>query len=198
MTQVAVSIKDVLREMKELKPASSDPLDEASDEVSVSAESGPHDSDNSCEGDLGSDLSPEEMKIAELATTVVSEALVAIKELIRSITGLLKLENPDQNSNWVNSLEGLLKLCQEIGAQIDEVGACLYPPQEVLIIKAASEKIARSIGEMQAELETLKGSSEAFLNACTGLRSSLKKLESKLDSATSDLVAKMENLAVIS
>ena len=35
MAQVAVSMKDVLREMKELKPASSDPTDETSDEASM-------------------------------------------------------------------------------------------------------------------------------------------------------------------
>ena len=33
--QVAVSMKDVLREMKELKPASSDPTNETSDEASM-------------------------------------------------------------------------------------------------------------------------------------------------------------------
>ena len=39
-------------------------------------------------------------------------------------------------------------LCQGIGAQIDEVGACLYPPQEGPAMKAASEKIRGSVDEI--------------------------------------------------
>ncbi|KAE8692357.1 Sec-independent periplasmic protein translocase [Hibiscus syriacus] len=67
MTQVAVSLKDVVPESK------------------------PEDDDLS-DDDLGSDLSPEEMKAAQLAQGVVSETLLVIKELIHIITGMLKLE----------------------------------------------------------------------------------------------------------
>ncbi|KAK9276748.1 hypothetical protein L1049_006284 [Liquidambar formosana] len=196
ITQIAVSIKDVLREMKELKPGT-DLTDEASDEASTKAENGPHDNDSLSEGDLGNDLSPEEMKIAQSATGVVSETLVVIKELIRSITGLIKQDGSDNRNNLVDSLERSLKLCQEIGLQIDELGACLYPPQEVPAMKAASEKISSSIDEMQAEVESLKGSSETFIQACNDLRSSLRRLESELGcSSTVDLVPKIQNLAL--
>lgn len=196
MTQVAVSVKDVLREMKELKQA--DPTDEVSDEVSSTKdENGLSDNDSSSDGDLGNDLSPEEMKIAQFAISVVSEILLVIKELIRSITGLIKKDNSDNNSNLVDSLERLLKLCQEIGLQVDELGACLYPPQEVPAIKAASEKISTNIDEMQVEIESLKGSSEAFFQACNSLRSSLQQLESEFGySDTADLVPKIQNLAL--
>ncbi|KAM7463489.1 hypothetical protein LguiA_031610 [Lonicera macranthoides] len=196
MTQVAVSMKDVLREMKELKPASSDLQNEAS----LEAETENHDSDDSSTEDLGNDLSAEEMKISQLAIVVVSNTLVMIKELIRSITGLLKQEN-GENGDFVNSLERLLLLCQGIGAQIDEVGACLYPPQEGPAMKAASEKIRSSVEEIQMEVENLKGSSEAFVNACIGLRSSLTEFESGLGcpgDSDSDLIPKMENLVVSS
>ncbi|KAI8563975.1 hypothetical protein RHMOL_Rhmol03G0149900 [Rhododendron molle] len=115
ITQVAVSMKDVLREMKELKPTSAKPKDEDSEEASVKDYSGPHNSDDSCGGDLGNDFSPEEMKIAQLAIGVVSETLVVIKELIRFITSFNKQENPDNGNDFVNLLERLLKLCQEIG-----------------------------------------------------------------------------------
>ncbi|MCD9643394.1 hypothetical protein HAX54_030843 [Datura stramonium] len=53
MTQVAVSMKDVLREMNELKPASSDVGDESSVQDSAEGESKSQDSDDSFAGDLG-------------------------------------------------------------------------------------------------------------------------------------------------
>ncbi|XWS35019.1 hypothetical protein CRYUN_Cryun21dG0089400 [Craigia yunnanensis] len=131
MTHVAVSVMDVLREIKELKPASSDLRDEASDDTPTNTKNRSEDDDLS-EDHLGSDLSPEEMKVAQLAIGVVSETLVTIKELIGTITGLIKLETPDDNSKFVDSLEKLLKICQGMGAQIDEIGACLYPLKRLL------------------------------------------------------------------
>ena len=193
MTQIAVSIKDVHREMKELKPTSEE---DASPDNEVSKPD--HDSDNSSEGDLGSDLSPEEMKIAELATEVVSSTLETIKEVIRSISGLLKNPQTQSESNeTVDSLENLLTVCKSMGLQVDEIGACLYPPQEVSAIRTASEKMVSLVGEMQAELEKIKGSSDAFSHSSKGLISSLKQLESELGCSSDDeLVSEMENLAV--
>jgi len=197
MTQVAFSMKDVLREMKELKPGSSEQTDETYGEASNKAESEPQDDDNSCENDLGNDLTPEEMKIAKSATGVVSEMLVVTKELIRNITGLIKLENPNDCSDFVDSLEKLMKLCQGIGTQVDELGACLYPPQEVPAMKAASEKIFSIIDDMQVELGNIKGTSQAFLQACDGLRSSLRQFEFELDCpSTADLEAKMQDVTL--
>ncbi|CAL8995062.1 unnamed protein product [Prunus brigantina] len=178
MTQVAVSMKDVLREMKELKPGSSYLTDEASNESSIEAEIEPQDDEISSDGDLGNDLSPEEMRVAQLAIAVVSETLVVIKELIRTITSLLKRENPNDSSNLVDSLEKLLRMCQGIGVQIDELGASLYPPQEVPTMKAALGKISSFVDDMQAELQNLKGNLEAFCQACNCLKSSLGQLES--------------------
>ncbi|CAN4124908.1 unnamed protein product [Withania somnifera] len=193
MTQVAVSMKDVLREMNELKPASSD----VGDESSAKGESKSQDSDDSFAGDLGNDLSPEEMKIACLTTDVVSATLVVIKELIRSITSLLKQEISADTANLVASLERLLELSQETGLQIDELGASLYPPQEISALKAAIEKISCSTDEILVELEKLKGCSEDFVKACNGLRSSLKQLEAELDhSDATDTMPKMENLVI--
>ncbi|XP_022150564.1 uncharacterized protein LOC111018673 isoform X2 [Momordica charantia] len=163
ITQVAVSVKDVLREMKELKQGSSD-LDEA-----------PEESSSKAEGDSQDDV---------------------VKELIRSITSLLKLENINKDSN-LESLENLLKLCQGIGVQVDELGACLYPPQEVPAIKAASEKISSLLDNMQAELASLNGNSEGFLKACNGLQSSLKQLEIELGgSATTGIETRMQNVTL--
>ncbi|PHT67258.1 hypothetical protein T459_26745 [Capsicum annuum] len=197
MTQVAVSMKDVLREMNELKPASSDVGDESTAQDSAEGESKSQDSDDSFAGDLGDDLSPEEMKIARLATDVVSATLLVIKELIRSITSLLKQESSADTATFVPSLERLLKLSQEIGLQVDELGASLYPPQEISAFKAAIEKISCSTDEILVELEKLEGCSEDFGKACTGLRSSLKQLEAELDqSDATDTAAKIENLEI--
>lgn len=196
MTQVAVSVKDVLREIKELKPGSSNPTDEVSDAAASNAESRPSDNDSTSDGDIGNDLSPEEMKVAQLAIRVVSETVVVIKELIRSITSLLKQEKPGDGGAFVNSLEKLLKLCQETGVQIDELGACLYPPQEAPAMMTALEKILSIIAEVQSEVESLKCSSEAFFQVCNGLRSSIKQMESELHSCSAtDIESKMKNIA---
>ncbi|PON73728.1 Cyclin-D1-binding protein, partial [Parasponia andersonii] len=188
MMQVAVSMKDVLREMKELKPGSTDPTYDITNQACTKAESEPQDDDDDddlSEGDLGNDLSPEEMKVAQSTITVVSETLVVIKELIRSITSLLKTEELKDSSSFVDSLEKLLKQCQEIGEQVDELGACLYPPQEVPEMMAAVAKITSIVGDMQKEVESLKGTSEAFLQACNGLKGSLTQLNSELGCSSS-------------
>ncbi|KAJ7943070.1 Cyclin-D1-binding protein [Quillaja saponaria] len=196
MTQVAVSLKDVLREMNELKPASSDPIGEAYDRTNAETDCEPQD-DNSTECDLGSDLSPDEMKVAQLAISVVSDTLSVVKELIRLITSLLRLENPNDSSNFVDYVENLLKLCQGIGVQIDEIGACLYPPQEVPAMKAASEKMYSILDDMLVVVEGLKGTLEAFQEACNRLRSSLRQLESELSSCnTVDLEAKVQSITL--
>ncbi|GLT54574.1 hypothetical protein SLA2020_277650 [Shorea laevis] len=87
---------DVLREMKELKPGSSEQTDETYDDTSNKAETEPQDDDSSCEDDLGNDLTPEEMKIAKSATEVVSEMLVVTKELIRTITEVAAMKSASE------------------------------------------------------------------------------------------------------
>ncbi|KAL0463519.1 UNVERIFIED_CONTAM: hypothetical protein Slati_0239500 [Sesamum latifolium] len=137
------------------------------------------------------------MKIVQLATAIVSEILVVIKELIRSITALLQQENSNGCAISVDSLEKLLKLCQGFGVQVDELGACLYPPQEISAIKVALEKISSFIKETETELQKLKGSTDDFSKACTGLRSSLGQLEFELGCpGAADLVPELENLVV--
>ncbi|KAI9088625.1 hypothetical protein K1719_029739 [Acacia pycnantha] len=178
MTQVAVSMKDVLRELKELRP-------ESTDEVSDS------------DGELGNDLSHEEMKVSQAAIVVVSDIISVVKELIRCISGLLKLEKPGDKGNFVDSLEKLLKLCQELSLQIDEIGACLYPPQEVPTIEAAIVKIQTVIDDIQGILGGITGASDTFIEACNILRSSLKQLASELSSSDiADLEANVENITL--
>ncbi|KAK9064577.1 hypothetical protein SSX86_015959 [Deinandra increscens subsp. villosa] len=191
MTQIAFSINDVLREMKELKPVSSAPSDEI-----LEPSNDTHDSDNSSEGDLGGDLSPEDMKIAESAIQVVSETLSTIKETIRSITTLLKNPQTQTDSDQtVDSLEKLLAIWKSMGLQVDEIGACLYPPQEISAIRTASEKMVSFVGELQEQLENINGSSAAFVHTSNSLKSSLKQLELALGCANDDeLASEMKNL----
>lgn len=174
-------MKDVLREMKEVKPAS--PEDEAS-------------ADDDDDDDLGNDLSPEEMEVAQMVAELVSDTITVIKELIRVITGMIKLENPKDNG-FVDSLEKLLKLCKGTGDQIDEIGACVYPPQEIVKMKQALKIIRGNLGEVEAEVEGLKNSSEAFTGACGKLRSSMKHIEAELDKRCEDeVVAEMQNVTL--
>ncbi|KAF8104980.1 hypothetical protein N665_0165s0065 [Sinapis alba] len=189
ITQVAVSMKDVLREMKEVKPAS--PEGEASGDN--------NNSDEDDDDDLGNDLSPEEMEVAQMVAEIVSETIMVIKELIRVITGMIKLENPKDNSGFVDSLEKLLKLCKGTGDQIDELGACVYPPQEIVKMKQALKIIQGNLGEVEAEVEGLKNSSEALTGACRKLRSSMKHMEGELDKrCEAEVVVEMQNVTLAS
>ncbi|XP_051146063.1 uncharacterized protein LOC127261746 [Andrographis paniculata] len=199
MTEVSISVKDVLRELKELKPASYEPPTKSSGETSTTKTEDKSNNDaGSCDGDLGSNLSPEEMKIAEIATTAVSELLAVMKELIRCITAMLRRENAKQSSVSVDSLEKLLKLCQGISAEVDNLGACLYPPQEIPAIIWAVEKISLSVEATQTELQNLKGSTKDFTRACDTLKSSLTRLSRAIGSEGDDgnVLRKLENLDV--
>ncbi|XP_021749243.1 uncharacterized protein LOC110714989 [Chenopodium quinoa] len=199
MTQVAVSMKDVLREMNELEPCSSDPTSEAESQTS--------DVDADADDEFGKDLSPEEMKVAQLAIGVVSEAVIVIKELIRCITGLLKKESLKDENDGVESLEKLLKLCRSIGVQVDELGACLYPPQEFSAIAKSCKELSDLIDEVGKELDCLNGSTEAFSERCNALKTALGNLEAEISDSFAtnavlqnsnglDVVEQMQNLAV--
>ncbi|KAK6931565.1 hypothetical protein RJ641_003358 [Dillenia turbinata] len=104
LANIAVTVKDILREMKELKPASSYPDDEYNN-VSSPAESSA-DAESKHDDDDGYDDGTYSFS-----------------------TSLHKQVNSKGSNDLVNSLEKLLKQSQGIGVQIDELGACLYPPQ---------------------------------------------------------------------
>ncbi|ESQ34488.1 hypothetical protein EUTSA_v10008033mg [Eutrema salsugineum] len=188
ITQVAVSMKDVLREMKEVKPACPSPELEAS---------GDNNTDDDDDDDLGDDLSPEEMEVAQMVAEIVSEMLMVMKELIRVITGMIKLENPKDNSGFVDSLEKILKLCQGTGVQIDELGACVYPPQEINKMQQTVKIIQENLDEVEAEVGGLKSSSDAFSGACIKLRNSMKNMETELDKrCEAEVVVEMQNVTL--
>ncbi|XP_039125957.1 cyclin-D1-binding protein 1 homolog [Dioscorea cayenensis subsp. rotundata] len=188
ITQLAVSMKDVLREMKELKPTQHDSSDGPPTDVT--------DEDGSfSEGDLGDDLSTEEMEIAQLATDVVTNALTAVKEIIRFITGLLRKSNRESaEKEYVDSLERILGHCQEMGSELNDLGACVYPPQEISQMKLITKKIDELVGNIHEAVETLNGSPEDLYRAFTVLKNSLIKLRCAFGDV--DLAPKMESLAV--
>lgn len=189
ITQVAVSMKDVLREMKEVKSACPSPECEASGDN--------NNSDDDDDDDLGDDLSPEEMEVAQMVAEIVSETIMVIKELIRVITGMIKLENPKDNSAFVDSLEKLLKLCQGTGVQIDELGACVYPPQEINKMKQTVKILQRNLDEVEAEVTRLKSSSDGFSGACGKLRNSMKHMEIELEKrCEAEIVVEMQNVTL--
>ncbi|KAK9750346.1 hypothetical protein RND81_02G189600 [Saponaria officinalis] len=206
MTQVAVSMKDVLREMKELQPCSSDEKSETESQNLEESISAAENDDGDDDDDFGKDLTPEEMKIANLAIQIVSEIVLVIKELIRSITLLLKTESFNENDS-VESLEKLLKLSRDMGAQVDELGACLYPPQEHSAISTACEKISNLADEMSKILGSIKGLTDAFSKSCNALEKALEMLRAELsedsaveaipqNSSSLDVVAAMQDLSV--
>ncbi|KAJ0989134.1 hypothetical protein J5N97_007490 [Dioscorea zingiberensis] len=175
ITQIAVSTKDVLREMKELKPAHADssdgpPADITDDDGSFS------------EGDLGDDLSPEEMEIAQLAISVVDDTLTVIKETIRFITSLLRKSNRESaEKEYINSLERILTHFQEMGSQINDLGACVYPPQEISQMKLITKKINGLVDDIHEAVDTLNGSPEDLHRTFTVLKNCLLKLQCVLD-----------------
>ncbi|XP_047330355.1 uncharacterized protein LOC124933947 isoform X2 [Impatiens glandulifera] len=186
IAQVGVSMKDVLREMQEmrLEVPGSEPIDD--------------DDEDDEDGDLCNVLSPEEMKIAESAMEVVSETIVMIKELIRSITGLVKRESSSNTEGFVECLEKLMKACKETGRQIDELGACLYPPHEVSEMDEFLYKMDDCINDLEAQIKE-GGFEELLSEAFSRLRSCLKRLKSDFDCACVNGIAKrVEELEVVS
>lgn len=174
ITQVAVSVKDVLREMRELKPAA------IAASSTSEPDANPDDFNNeSSDDDLGDDLSPEEMMVAQLILDVTSNSLEALKEVIRFVSCLIKSSKLD-SKDFIESLERLLSYCREIGSEVNDLGACVYPPQEISGMTAAAKKISQGVGEILKEVESMGSSKEKLFMALELLESSLGRLESGL------------------
>ncbi|XP_020522722.1 uncharacterized protein LOC18433824 isoform X1 [Amborella trichopoda] len=207
ITRVAASIKDVLREMGELKPAAGCSLDGSHEKGegedhngdSCAQDGSPNDGNSGVSGahldiedssvigdDLGDDLSNEEMMVAKLVTVVLSDTLLVFKELLRFISGLSR-QSCNGCEGQVDHLERILEICQGVGVQVDELGASVYPPQEASSSMAASIKIVGGMAGIEAELQRLGGAHEGLHVACEKLKISLRKLESELGPLTMDL-----------
>lgn len=197
ITQVAVSVKDVLREMGELKELSSaacDGLEDATSKKDTDTTPISDDESSLTEADIGNDLSAEEMAIVQLVAGVVSETLAVIKELIRFISGLLKSSSLKINSKEsTDSFEKILTSCQEMAFEVNELGACVYPPQEIYQMKSSMEKICGLVDEMRIEVVSLEGSPDGVFATFKRLESSLGNLRHGLGG---DLVNEVKSLAL--
>lgn len=60
--------------------------------------------------------------------------------------------------DYIDSLERLLSCCQEMGAQVNELGASAYPPQEMSQMKMISKNMHHEVDEVRAEVGSHQGS----------------------------------------
>ncbi|CAN6451794.1 unnamed protein product [Victoria cruziana] len=190
--QVAASVKDVLREMKELKPADHASSTDETSADQTSKEHDPHpdaqdgaaiDDDeekSSTVSDVDNNLSPQEMVIAASVILVVSDTLQYIKELLRFVTALSKKPDVGNSRSVVVSLENLLQICEKIGVQMDELGASVYPPQEASTMNIALRKLVECIEGTRAEVQSFYTMPEGLSQACLVLENSSNKLENDL------------------
>lgn len=195
ITQVAISVKDVVREMRELK-TTADAVDDA-DQADVTEKSDAmqdETDDDLSDGGLGNDLSPEEMIVALLVTDVTAGSFDALKEVIRFLSGFFKSPNIEIDTNdFIELLERLLGHCKDIGSQVSELGACVYPPQEIAQMKMIAKKIAHEIAGIRRNAERIESSKERLFVAFRTLEDALGRLDSGLGG---DFESEMSRLAL--
>ncbi|KAI3949978.1 hypothetical protein MKW92_017090 [Papaver armeniacum] len=194
ITWVAKSMEGALRQLKNLKPASSEnPTNEnTTDELTTDLNENYDDDNGSFEsGENGNDLSPEEMKMAESAIIVLSDTLTAIKELVIFITGLGRHSKPANNDvKSVRLLELSFVRCRNIKRCIYELGAELYLPQEITALKLGVEGTSDEIHQLQEDVRQFEDAScDSFFQACECALSSLRNMKTELDSLEPILVA---------
>ncbi|KAI3863271.1 hypothetical protein MKW92_036445 [Papaver armeniacum] len=198
-TWVAKSMEGALRQLKNLKPASSENPTNANttDELTTGLNKNYDDDDDDVDngsfesGENGNDISPEEMKMAESAIIVLSDTLTVIKELVIFITGLGRHSKPSNNDGKsVRLLELLFERCRKIKRCIYEVGVDLYPPQEVTALKLGIDDTSDEIRKLQEDVRQFEDAScDSFLQACECALSSLRNMKTELDSLEPILVA---------
>lgn len=196
MTKIGVYLKDVLREMNEL------PIGDSGDSTAEKSSNGVVDTascsdrDEISELDLDDDdFTEEEVSVAKLVITVASDSLVVVKEAIRFITGLLKSSGNEDGANEdkVEPMEELLSHCKEIADQVNDLGACVYPPQDSSEMMLAIKRLYNGISGMRKEIGNLGGSPESTFAALEGFEKCLGSLQAKL---ADDVVNEMENLNI--
>ncbi|TVT98780.1 hypothetical protein EJB05_55869 [Eragrostis curvula] len=196
MTQVGVYLKDVLREMNELPVGiSGDNTAEKSTNGTADTASCSDRDEMSFDLDLDDDFTEEEIAVAKLVITVVSDSLAVLKEAIRFITGLLKSSGNQSGANEdkVDTMEKLLICCREIADQVNDLGAAVYPPQDASDMKLTIKRLYDGISGMRKEIGHLGGSPAGAFAALDGLEKCLGSLEAEL---ADDVTNEMENLTI--
>ncbi|CAL9078548.1 unnamed protein product [Musa textilis] len=185
MTQVAVSVKDILWEMEELEEHKGDPSADSGDVMSSKSDESTTLSDEGCdltEADIDDDLSAEEMATAQLIISVVSDTLTVVKELIRFMTGLIKSSSHKSiTKESVDSFAKLVTHCQEMGSQVNELGASVYPPEETAQMKMSAKKMYCLVHEKHFEVRNLEGTLDCVFGTCKILENSLRIMQQGLD-----------------
>ncbi|KAL5231649.1 hypothetical protein ABZP36_030425 [Zizania latifolia] len=198
MTQIGVYLKDVLREMKEL------PIGDSGDSTAEKSSNGAVDTTScsdrdelSCDLEMDEDFTEEEVAVAKLIITLASDALVVVKEAIRFITCLLKSSGNRSGSNEdkVDAMEELLRSCREAADQINDIGASVYPPQDLSQMSSSVKRLYDGTNAMRREIGNLGGSPESVFLALERFDKSLGALEAEI---TDDVVNEMENLTISS
>ncbi|CAL4901898.1 unnamed protein product [Urochloa decumbens] len=195
MTQIGVCLKDILREMKELPIGDSgDGAEKSSNGVADTTSCSDRDEISSDFDMDDDDFSEEEIVIAKLVVTVVSDSLLVVKEAIRFITGLLKSSGKNgSNEDKVESMEKLLSHCKEIAGQVNDLGASVYPPQDASEMKLAIKKLYDGINGMRKEIGNLGGSPANAFAVLEGFEKCIGSLEAEL---ADDVVNEMGNLTI--
>jgi cyclin-D1-binding protein 1 len=196
MTQIGVCLKDVLREVNEL------PIGDCGDSTAEKSSNGIADTascsdrdETTFDLDLDDDFSEEEIAIAKLVITVVSDSLVVVKETIRFITGLLKSSGNQSGAkeDEVDTMEKLLVYCKDVADQVNDLGAAVYPPQDAADMKLTVKRLYDAINGMREEIGHLGGSPAGAFAALEALEKCLGSLEAEL---ADDAVDEMENLTI--
>ncbi|THU43837.1 hypothetical protein C4D60_Mb02t01010 [Musa balbisiana] len=88
----------------------------------------------------------------------------------------------------------LVTHCQEMGTQVNELGASVYPPQETAQMKMSAKKMYCLGYEMHIEVRNLEGTPDGVFGTCKILENSLRNLQQGLDG---DLINEMGTLSII-
>ncbi|XP_024538630.1 cyclin-D1-binding protein 1 homolog [Selaginella moellendorffii] len=154
IVQVGTSIKDVVREMNEIELERAEGT--IDDDDGDGGGSGSHCSSEVDPETLSFDakFSPGEMDVASAVKDVISAVLVVVRQLLYVVTKAQDTSAPGK----LESLEKILEQARSIGVDVDELGASVYPPQEIQEIRARSRGIESSIQMVLAEVIALHGS----------------------------------------
>lgn len=184
LTQVAISVKDVLRELGDFKQESG--LQCTSDADTI-AEAEGSSSDESTQ-ELSNKLSAVEMQVVQSVKNLVLSLLSMLKQLLHIVAGTSSASRDAQRADSETTLlfEKLLKLSKDLGVSVDELGASLYPPQEVETLQATTGEIEGFTEHIEAGVFGLLGSiPEDFGLAVSTSKDAAASLNRILDASAS-------------
>jgi len=77
------------------------------------------------------------------------------KELLYIITDISK-RLKDNDTIYLYPLERISELCQEMGVQVDVLGVCCYPPQEMQQMKVSTQKTMATLMACSVSFKKLR------------------------------------------